>query len=317
MKTLKFILTSALVMFFGTVMAQDITAKYNEAAALIGQQKYAEAIPALEEVMKNAAKATDDQLELVAFSKKTLPDLYYRAGRNFATQQNFDEAIVYFSKGYDLAELYGDEPSQLRIAPMLSRVYQAKGGAAFNAKDYNKAIEVFSQAYDKFPTETELALLLAKSYAESGNFEKAVEIYQNVIELEGKHSRYVQPAATAKSELTTYMLVEASDAGSKEDMDRLVRATDIIFRHDPRNPKAHLMRVQIANNLKKYDAVIEYGDAAAEAQEEPENKSNVYFFIGSAHENKGNKPRAVEYYRKVTQGPNAARARQQASSLSN
>lgn len=315
MKTLKFVLTSAFVLLFGTVMAQDVTTKYNEAATLIGQQKYAEAIPALEAVMKSAATASDEELELVTATKKLLPDLYYRVGMGSASQRNLDDAVVYLTKSYDLAELYGEEALQLRVVRPLSQVYQMLGGNAFNSKDYAKAIEIFSQAYAKFPTEADLALLLAKSYAESGDIAKASEVYQSIIALEERHSRFAPPAAKAKEELTQYLLVNASEAAVEKDLDKVVEVTDRILAYDPANATAHLLRIQTATNVKDYDKVIAFADSAIEAQTEAETKANLHFFVGSAFENRGNKPRAIEHYRRVTAGPNAAEARRQAAAL--
>lgn len=315
MKTLKFILSGAFIMLFGAAMAQDLTTKYTEAAALYTQQKFAEAIPAFEEVMKLSASATDDEMELVAQAKKLLPDLYFRVGGMSAQQGNFDDALVYMTKAYELSELYGNEAMMLRVTPMLSRVYQALGASAFNSKDYPKAIEVFSQAYKKFPTEADPALLLAKSYAESGDLAKATEVYNSVIALESRHSRYATPAATAKKELAGYMLVEASAAAADKDLARVIEATDAVLSSDPANAAAHLLRVQTATNLKDFDKVIEFANAAAEAQTDADKKSDVYFYLASAYENKGNKPLAIENYRKVTTGTNAADAKKQATAL--
>ena len=76
------------------------------------------------------------------------------------------------------------------------------------------------------------------------------------------------------------------------------------------------MRLQTATNLKNYDAVIGFGEEAASTQPTELDKSNAYFLLGAAYQNKNDKAKAIEMYQKVTEGPNAATAKAQIAELS-
>lgn len=312
----KFALLSALF-FSGVAVAQpaDVAEKFNEAAAMLSAGKVVEAIPVLETVIKNGLAAGPEALDIVQQAQKLLPQCYYRKGGTAASAGNLDQALVDLTKAEEMAELYGVPTVQSGALNMLTKVYMVDGGNAFNAKDYKKAIDVFSKAVAKFPTNTDMAQLLAKSFAESGDMAKAAESYQKIIALEKTHSKYAEPAAKAKEELSTYILIDAIAAATDKNLDGVVAATDKIFAFDPTNAQAHMLRIQTATNIQKFDAVIEYGQAAIDAQVTPLDKSNANFLVGAAYQNKENKAKAIELYKLVTEGPNVATAKAQTAAL--
>lgn len=310
-------LLGVLILAGGVAFAQtpeEVTLKFNEAAELYNQKKYAEAIPVLESVVKMGLEVPE-AIETVQEAQKLIPDAYFRKGLAAASAQNFDAALADFNKAAQLAELYGNASVQGNAMAMATKVYMITGGNAFNSGDYAKAIEIFSKGYEKDPNNTEMALLLAQSYAKAGNLDKSTEIYLYIISLETTHSKYAKAAAQAKEELTTEMLDAGSKAATAKELDEVIKWTDVILSYDPTNAPANMLRLQAANNAKNYDAVIRFGEAAAEAQTTPENKSNAYFLLGAAYQNKENKAKAVEMFRKVTAGPNVNTAKQQISAL--
>lgn len=80
---------------------------------------------------------------------------------------------------------------------------------------------------------------------------------------------------------------------------------------DPTNPAASLMRIQVATNNQDWAHVIEWGEAAAAAQTDPADMSDIYFMLGAAYQNSENKDAAVATYRKVTEGSHVADAKAQ------
>ncbi len=301
----------------GVAFAQlpaEVTAKYNEAAALINQKKFIEAIPMLENVLSEG-EAADPESDIVVQAQKLLPECYIRQGAMAAGAGKFEDAITALNKADELANQYNVTAAKTKIDNLFPKVYVAYGAPAFNNKDYAKAIDVFSRAYAKFPNDTKMAMLLAQSYCESGEMAKGEEIYKNIIALEAKHDKYAEAASQAKAALANYLLVDASKAAEAQDLEGVVKATDAILAFDPTNGAANLMRLQTATNLKNYDAVIGFGEQAASTQPTELDKSNAYFLLGAAYQNKNDKAKAIEMYQKVTEGPNAATAKAQIAEL--
>ncbi len=125
------------------------------------------------------------------------------------------------------------------------------------------------------------------------------------------------PGARAKAEelfgrmeeLGLAILVKASEAANASNADEAIALTTRLLEIDPTNAQAQLLRMQTINNQKNYAQVIEFGEAAAEAQTDEAQKSEVYFMLGKAYENQSNTGKAIEAFRKVTAGDFAAQAR--------
>ena len=203
----------------GVAFAQlpaEVTAKFNEAAELINQKKFAEAIPMLETVLSEGETA-DPESDIVTRAQSLLPECYIRKGAMAAGAGKFEDAIAALNQADELAEKYSVTAAKSKINNLFPKVYIAYGAPAFNSKDYAKAIDIFSRAYTKFPNDTKMAMLLAQSYCASGDMAKGQEIYMSIIALADKHDKYTEAANQAKSELAGYMLEDASKAAAEND----------------------------------------------------------------------------------------------------
>lgn len=296
--------------------AQDydsVYASYEKAAELLGAKDYAGAIPALEQTVGDGLTVGDDALELVSAAQKLLPTAYFRLAGGLAQANNLDDALANFEKAAELGELYGDVNTARNAKGWVGRVYTAKGASAFNDKDYATAAEIFQKGYDADPTNTDLALNLAKSYAEMGNIEKAFEIYDGVIGL--THSKYADAVAQARADKGYYQTKDIADAISAKDFATANQLIDAMLETDPENPTVNMLRIQAATNQQNWNKVIANGAKTAELQETEEMKSEAYFLLGAAYQNTDNKAKAIESYRKVTAGGNVDNAKAQIAAL--
>ena len=69
-------------------------------------------------------------------------------------------------------------------------------------------------------------------------------------------------------------------------------------------------------NKKDYAKVIELGQAAADAQTDPADKSLMYYLLGAAYNAKEMKPQAIAAFKQVTDGPAAENAKAALAELS-
>lgn len=295
------------------VSAQSLTEvneKFNAGGTAMQAKDYEKAAALFAEVIQEGA-GIEGAAETVTAAQRYLPQSLLLAGTAMAAQQNFTGAIEKLTEARDRAELYGNAQIMRGAIQRIGQVYFASGADAYNNDRYAEAVEIFSKGFEADPTNTDMALNLARSYDKLGNLEEAVNVYQSIIDLEGRHSRYVEPAAVAKKEQEESVLVVASAAGAEGNLEEVNRLADLL----PNSEAVALMRVQVANNKKDYRSVIEYAPAAAELQTSDENKSSIYFILGAAYQNTENKAKAIESFRKVTAGPNVAQARQLVTDL--
>jgi tetratricopeptide (TPR) repeat protein len=300
-------LTAAMVLS-GAVAAQtldEVNNKFNEAGAAMQARDFEKSAALFEEAIQMGAVVGADAQPVITQAQTYLLQSLIQAGSAAATSGDFPKSTELLGRARDRAELYGNNQLQLMAGQRLGQVFRSWGADAYNNQRYDEAIDIFGQGYAADPRNTDMALNLADSYAKTGDLEKALEVYDAVIALESTHSRYAEPAAAARAAKATAVLVKASEAVAANNLDEVVRLTDLI----PDDPTGAMLRLQLANNSKNYQAVIQYGEAAAELQTDPDMKSNAYFLLGAAYQNLDNKAKAIESFRKVTSGVNAAQAR--------
>ena len=318
MNRIKFFMAAVAALFIAVgAGAQDVNAvidKYNQAAEVLQAKDYEKALSLLNEVVAEGLEAGPDAAEVVSNAQKLMPACYFRIGLVKAKDLKWDEAIDSFTKASEMGELYGDITSMRNANTMIARAYTAMGADAFNDKDYAKAAEIFAKGYEANPNDTALALNLAMSYCEMGDTEQGFKIYNRIMSLPA--DKYKDAIDEAKTKIGYYQSIEVSKAIEAQDYDKAFEMMDAILAENAANPVISMMYIQTATNQKQWDKVIAKGEAAAAAQSSDELRSDAYFLLGAAYQNKENKAKAIENYRKVTAGGNVATAKAQIAALS-
>ena len=91
---------------------------------------------------------------------------------------------------------------------------------------------------------------------------------------------------------------------------------DDLLAKNPQSALAQNVRLQAYANKKDYAKVIELGQAAADAQTDPADKSLMYYLLGAAYNAKEMKPQAIAAFKQVTDGPAAENAKAALAELS-
>ncbi len=314
MNRFKIALAAIALFAAGSLSAQDINAKYAQAAEAINAKNYAAAIPLFEQVIAEGLDVEGAE-SLVAGAKQALPSAVFQSGLPLAQGGKFDEAMAAFTKAAELAELYGNVSVLNNARTMIGRTVIVQGANAFNEKDYATAAAVFQKGYDANPNDTKLGLNLAKSYSGLKDFEKSAAIYKNIIALGTTDSRFEADAAEARANYSLDVLEQASTSAKAGEFQAAVDATEELLAVIPTDAAANLTRLQAYNSMKNWAKVIELGDSAAEAQTADAARSDVYYLVGAAYGITENYPKAIEAYRKVIAGDNVASAKTQITEL--
>lgn len=288
----------------------DIKKKYNEGAEFTNNKDFVAAIKSFEEVL-TMGETVEEAGETIEQAQKILPQVYIMQGNILAGQKNFDSALDMFTKAAERAELNGDVMNMNKAKGMTSKVYMVQGVMHFNNKEFDKALEYFTKGYEVNPNDTRLAIYRARSFAEAGRMDEAIEAYKEIIDLEKRHDKYAKDAADARMELTSNMMVALANAANDGNYDDVVKYSDVIASFSPNHPQAMMIKLQAANNAKKYKEVSTFGEAVAEAQTDANLKSEAWFLVGSAYDNLEMNEKAVEAYKKVVVGSMAATAKSQ------
>ncbi|WP_288238416.1 tetratricopeptide repeat protein [uncultured Alistipes sp.] len=296
----KLLVLAIVLLAAGSLSAQDVTTIYNEAGAAYNAKDFAGAAAKFEQVIEQGMD-NEDAASQVATAKKTLPTCYFMMGGGAIRTKKYDEALKNFTKSAELAELYGDMIQMAKANGWVAKIYQIQGGEAFNNKDYATAASVFEKGYKADPDNTAMALNLAMSYCEMGEYEKGMDIYEAVAAK--THPKYAEDAAKAKEMIALYTNNKVATLQAANDFDGIIAMADALLAKNPANALAEKVRLQAYASKKDFNKVIELGQAAADAQTDPEDKSLMYLTLGAAYNAKEMKPQAIAAFQKVTAGP--------------
>lgn len=300
----KVVLMAVALLSFAMVSAQsagEIVAKYNEGAAALQAKDWTKALANFESVVKGGADSEDSNVvNCVATAKKYIPTCYQRIGTAAAGRKDFAAAIENLTKAAEKAELWGDMQGKAKSNMILAKVYQVQGGEAFNAEDYITAVAVFEKGYAANPRNTDMALNLAESYFKLGEYQKGMDVCNNICGMNA--TKYADAIASAREKMSMYTNNEVARLQQAGDNDGIIAMAEVMLSTDPTSALAEKIRIQAYNNKKDYDKVIELGETAALAQTDDENKSDVYFILGAAYNAKEMKPQAIVNLEKVVAG---------------
>ena len=296
-----------------SLSAQDLTALFNEAVSSYQNKDFAGAAAKFEKVIDDGMDS-EEAASLVATAKKTLPTCYFMLGGAGVKSKNYDAALQNFTKSAELAELYGEMNQVGKAKGWIAKIYQLQGGEAYNNKDYATASEIFAKGYEADPDNTAMALNLAMSYCELGEYAKGMEIYEAVAAK--THPKYAEDAAKAKEMMAFYTNNQVAKMQAENDFDGIIAMADGLLEKNPASALAQNVRLQAYANKKDYAKVIGLGGAAAEAQADEEDKSLMYYLLGAAYNAKEMKPQAIAAFKKVTAGPALENAKTALAELS-
>lgn len=315
MKRFRILSTALAAIFCVSVAAaqtpQEVAEKYTNACKLINDDKnFAAAAPILEDVIKQGTAAGPDMANIVASAKKLLPQLYYNLGLSAGKSKNFNEAETQFLKAYNKAKEYKDITLEKKSEDMLANTFINQAGVFVKNKEYDKAAEIYSKGMKVLPNNSTLQMYLAISYVESGKKDEGFAIFKQ-IEARGGRS-----AETARTKMENYDNVEANKALAAKNYPKAVSLLNEILKDNPKNALAQMMLIQAYNNMERYDDIISKGPAAAAAQTDAKNKSDIHYMIGIAYYNKQQNDKALENFKKVTTGNSVSQAKERIAELS-
>ena len=246
----KLLVLAIVLLAAGSLSAQDVTAIYNEAGAAYNAKDFAGAAAKFEQVIEQGMD-NEDAASQVATAKKTLPTCYFMMGGGAIRTKKYDEALKNFTKSAELAELYGDMSQMAKANGWVAKIYQIQGGEAFNNKDYATAASVFEKGYKADPDNTAMALNLAMSYCEMGEYEKGMDIYEAVAAK--THPKYAEDAAKAKEMIALYTNNKVATLQAANDFDGIIAMADVQLEKNPASALFQKVRLQAYASKKDFN----------------------------------------------------------------
>ena len=302
----RLIMTVVALMGATTLFAQtDVVATFQQGVANAKAQNYTEAIAQFQEIIDaswDIEEPDTNQQKAIVGSKKFIVTCYNKMGVAAVNAKNYDEAVANFSEAANLAELYEDVAAMNKNRALVGQVYQVQGADAFNSEDYATAIEVFSKGYAADPRNTEMALNLAESYFKSDMYQEGMKICTKIAGMNA--DKFAEAIAAAQEKMHMYTNNEVAKLQMANDYD------GIIVMAEQLDDKAMAAKItlQAYYGKKDFNKMVELSESALAAQTTDEGRSDIYYLLGVAYNEKEQFDQAIAAMKNVTAGANVANA---------
>ena len=302
----KLFLTVVALMGATTLFAQiDVVATFQQATANAKAANYTEAIAQFQSIIDaswDIEEPDANQQKAFAGSKKFIVTCYNKMGIAAYNAKNYEEAIANFSEAANLAELFEDVAAMNKNRAYVGQMYQAQGADAFNSEDYATAIAVFSKGYEADPRNTEMALNLAESYFKSDMYQEGMKICTKIAAMNA--DKFADAIASAQYKMDLYTNNEVAKLQIANDYDGIIAMASEL--EDA--AMAAKITLQAYYGKKDFNKMIELSEAALAAQTTDEGRSDIYYLLGVAYNEKEQFDQAVAAMKNVTAGNNVANA---------
>ena len=302
----KLIMTVVALMGATALFAQtDVVATFQQATANAKAGNFTEAIAQFESVIEagwDIDEPDANQLKAIAGAKKFVVTCHNKMGIAAINAKDYAAAVEHFTNAANCAELYEDLAAMNKNKTMIGQVYQVQGADAFNSGDYATAIEVFSQGYAADPRNTEMALNLAESYFKSDMYQEGMKICTKIAGMNA--DKFAEAIAAAQEKMHMYTNNEVAKLQMANDYD------GIIVMAEQLDDKAMAAKItlQAYYGKKDFNKMIELSESALAAQATDEGRSDIYYLIGVAYNEKEQFDQAIAAMKNVTAGANVANA---------
>ena len=283
----------------------DVVATFQQATANAKAGNFAEAIAQFESVVEASWDIDDpdvNQLKAIQGSKKFIVTCYNKMGIAAINAKNYEAAVEYFTNAANSAELYEDLAGMNKNKTMIGQVYQVQGADAFNSGDYATAIEVFSQGYAADPRNTDMALNLAESFFKSDMYQEGMKICTKIAAMNA--DKFAEAIAEAQAKMDMYTNNEVAKLQMANDYDGIIAMAAEL----DDAAMAAKITMQAYYGKKDFNHMVEVATSALEAQTTDEGRSDIYYLLGVAYNEKGQFDEAIAAMKNVTAGNNVANA---------
>ena len=292
-----------------SILAQDLTTAadaFNAGIQFSKESKFAEAAAKYEETVNICKALGDEGMELQLKAEQQLPGTYFSLAKSFFDAKNYNSAIPNFEKSAQYADQMGETKTADASRTYLAGIYYAQGGGDLKNDAADAAIEKFNKALSYKSDYYKAYYGLGLAYKKKDNLPLMKENLDKAISMAGDDAKTAGNAKDAAASAYSKAGALALQGGKYGPaVENLLAAQE----YDNTNAKNYYYLAVAYNGQSKWDDAIAAANKGIELS--AEDKSDIYFELAKAQENKGDKVNACANYKLVTGGNNVAAAKYQ------
>ena len=284
----------------------DAGAAFNQGIQFSKDLKYAEAAKAYEQTINICKQIGDEGMELQIKAEQQLPGTYFNLAKSQFEAKSFTDAIANFEKSAQYADQMGETKTADASRTYLAGIYYSMGNSDLKNDALDAAIEKYNKSLSYKEGYYKAYYGLGLVYKKKEDLPLMKENLDKAIAGAGDDAKIIGNAKDAAS--SAYQKAGALQLQSS----KYASAVENLLASQEYNnsePRTYFYLAIAYNGLSKWDDAIAAANKALELT--TEDKSDIYFELAKAQENKGDKASACTNYKNVTGGNNAEAAKYQ------
>lgn len=285
------------VIVAGNAFAQDlnsVTETYNNAATALNEGKNDVALTGFESALKAAQALGEEGTGIVNDCKNVIPKILLLVGKEAANAKNLDGAIDFLHKAITRATEYNLPEIAKEAKELIPVIVMADANSLLNEGKFEEAATQYKKVIAEDASNGTAYLRLGMCQAKLNDDNGAVASYLKSSELGEKEDAYKQ--------LSTFYAKNAAEAYKTKNnaaaLENALKAESYVP-----NPQVAKIGGIAAFNTNKFDQAIELLNKVV--ADNPK-ATDALLFLARSYEGKGNKAKAVEFYKKVVGDPKFA-----------
>lgn len=277
--------------------AQDMesaTALYNEGATALNAGDKHAALKYFEEALAQADLIGPEAEELAFNCKKNIPALLNAIGKELASENKLDSAIIVLTQTIETANGYDQTEIAAEAESLIPQLYMQQGNLYLNGKDYGKALASYQKVVEINPND-------GIGYLRIGQVARRLNDFATAESALTKASELGQKNAADKELATLYLTASSTELKAKNYQEALTHAEKSI--EILPTPTAMQIAGTAALALKQYPEAIKQFEGFIAASPNAKNIDQIRYQLATAYEATGDKTNACVNYKAILNNP--------------
>ena len=298
----------------------DVIKTYNKAFDYAKNNNYDQAIATYIQTIQMADKVGAEAADIKQKAQDKLAPLHfqqaadlYRTFKKKPTVENIDAVIDGFEQTHKVAQQYNDEDIASRSQSFIPKLYYTKSIILFKQSKYQESLSALDEAINLSPN-------YSKAYYQKGivlknmdknNLEKTIDMFDKAVEV-AKKTNDTQIARKATEAARDELVYQGAQKTEGKDYKEAVPLLERALKYDSESASAYYRLSEAFNKMAMWDKAINNANMALKYEKGGKtDRAKIYFELGTALKNKGNKSAACDAFSQAAYGSFKAPAEHQ------
>jgi tetratricopeptide (TPR) repeat protein len=282
---------------------------FNKAFKLAKNEDYAAAIDEYKNTIQICEALGAGGQDIKEKVESKLPRLYfkkaaedYKAFKKEQSVENLNAAIDGFKETSEVAQKYNDAEMASRSRSFIPTLYYTKSILYYRQDMLDKAGEALDEAIRANPNYAKAYYQKALVLKKQDKFNEAIAMFDRTIQV-AMTTGDQQMASKAEEAAHDELVYQGVQRGKNKDFDEAIKLLEKAIEYENESADAYYRLSEIYNKQARWDLAISHANKALKFENGGKtDRAKIYFELGTALKNKGNKSAACDAFEQAAYG---------------